>query len=372
MRIAVNTRFLISDRLEGLGRFTYETMRCMVEQHPEHEFIFFFDRPFSSEFLFASNVKGVKLFPPARHPLLFPWYFEWSVYRALKKYKPDVFLSCDGFLSLRTNVPQVAVIHDLAFEHHPRDVSFFARYYYKFFFPRFARKAKQICTVSRFSANDIATRYNIGVDKINVVYNGASTLFKPVSEEIKQTIRNRYTAGQKYFVYAGALQPRKNIGRLLRAFDAFKQQSGSAMKLLVVGRKAWKTKDIESTYNAMAFKDDVCFTGRVTDTDLAAILGGAIALTYVPYLEGFGIPILEALQCGTPVITSNITAMPEVAGDGGLLVDPYDEQAICKAMVAMASDTALRIDLSKKGELQARKFSWESTAESVWESITAI
>jgi glycosyltransferase involved in cell wall biosynthesis len=372
MKIAVNTRFLIKDKLEGIGRFTYETLKCMVLQHPEHEFIFLFDRDFDKEFLFAGNVKGIKLSPPARHPVLFVWYFEWSVYRALKKIKPDVFLSCDGFLSLRTPIPQVAVIHDLAFEHYPEDVSFAAQIYYKFFFPRFARKAAHICTVSQFSKDDIVDKYHIAANKISVIYNGASAMFKPANEAMKQTVKAKYTSGENYFVYVGALQPRKNISRLLQAFDKFKVNDTTSCKLLIVGRKAWKTKDIETTYEQMKFKEDMVFTGWISDKELAIILASAMALTYIPYLEGFGIPILEAMQCGTPVITGNITAMPEVAGDAGILVDPFDADKIAAAMHEMNTNEKLRNELSQKALLQAMKFSWEKTAELVWRSIGPI
>ncbi|MCX6189214.1 MAG: glycosyltransferase family 1 protein [Bacteroidetes bacterium] len=369
MKIAVNTRFLIHDKLEGIGRFSYETLKCMVLKHPEHEFIFFFDRPFSQEYLFSKNVTGIILYPPARHPLLFIWYFEWSIFRALRKFKPDVFLSCDGFLCLRSKVPQLAVIHDLAFEHNPEDVSFFARTYYKYFFPRFARKASHICTVSDFSKQDIIEKYHIDNTKISVIYNGASAIFKPINELEKQAIKSQFSDGENYFVYVGALQPRKNISRLLQAFEKFKIAHDTPCKLLIVGRKAWKTQSIEDTYERMKFKCDVLFTGRVSDEDLSKIIAGATALTYIPYLEGFGIPILEAMQCGTPVITSNRSALPEVAGDAAILINPFDSNEICAAMVALYFDKNQQITLSNNGLIQSGKFSWEKTADLLWNCL---
>ena len=344
----------------------------MVLQHPEVEFVFFFDRNFSTDFLFSTNITAVKLFPPARHPLLFIWYFEWSIYRALKKHKPDVFLSCDGFLSLRSKTPQIAVIHDLAFEHNPEDVSLLERYYYKFFFPRFAKKASRICTVSDFSKKDIMERYNIEAQKIDIVYNGANAVFKPIDSTQKLETKIRFTSGEDYFMYVGAIQPRKNISRLLLAFDAFKKTQPSTCKLLIVGRKAWKTKFIEDTYDQMMFKSDVLFTGRVADEDLAKLMASALALTYIPYLEGFGIPILEAMQCGTPVITSNRTSMPEVAGNAAILVNPFDLDDICNAMKTIFLDSTLQHTLSQNGLIQSKKFSWEKTSELLWKSINSV
>ena len=126
MRIAINTRFLLKDKLEGIGWFTFEVVKQLVTNHPEHEFIFLFDRPYDKSFVFAKNVTPVVINPPARHPLLWYWWFEWSVPYALKKHKIDLFFSPDGYLSLKTNVPTVIVMHDLAFEHHPEDVQGFS------------------------------------------------------------------------------------------------------------------------------------------------------------------------------------------------------------------------------------------------------
>ena len=129
MRIAVNTRFLLKNKLEGIGWFTYETVKRLVENHPEHEFYFFFDRPFEEEFIFGKNVHPIVLFPPARHPVLYFIWFEYSVANALKVYKIDVFLSPDNFLTLRTKVPTVLVTHDIAHLHFPEQVNFFDRKY---------------------------------------------------------------------------------------------------------------------------------------------------------------------------------------------------------------------------------------------------
>ena len=150
MKIAVNTRFLLSGKMEGFGWYTYEITKRMVEQHPEHEFIFFFDRPFDPKFIFASNVTPVVLNPPARHPVLFIYWFEFAVRRALKKVKADVFFSPDGYLSLRSMIPQISVIHDINFEHFPKDLPWSARAYLRYFFPLFAKKATQIITVSEY------------------------------------------------------------------------------------------------------------------------------------------------------------------------------------------------------------------------------
>ena len=180
MIIAVNTRLLLHNKLQGIGWFSYETLSRIAREHPEHTFHFFFDRPFHEEFIFSDNVVPHVLFPQARHPILYYLFFEFAVTRALKKVKADVFLSPDGYLSLRTDVPSVQVIHDLNFEHFPEFVPFLERKFYRYFFPRYAQKATRIATVSSYSKQDIIDLYNQPESKIDVVYNGAADRFKDV------------------------------------------------------------------------------------------------------------------------------------------------------------------------------------------------
>lgn len=369
MRIVVNTRFLLKDKLEGIGRFTYETCKLLTQNHPEHEFIFVFDRAYDDSFIFSNNITPVVIPPQSRHPILWYLWFEWSIPQVLKKYNPDIFLSPDGYLSLRTNVPQLPVMHDLAFIHRPDDIGGLVRKYYNHYFPKFAHKAARIATVSEFSKQDIVQQYTIAPDKIDVVYNGVSGAFTPVSDEEKTAIRQKITDGAPYFVFVGALQPRKNIVNLLKAFDSFKQSNTQGTKLVIVGRKAWQTDDMDSTFEAMQHKTDVVFTGRLSDEDLSATIAAALGLVYVPFFEGFGLPIIEAFKCHTPVITSNVSSMPEVLGDAGLLVEPTSVESITNAMQTLANDDVLRQNLTQKAIERSDVFTWQKTANLLWDSI---
>jgi glycosyltransferase involved in cell wall biosynthesis len=369
MKIVVNTRLLLKDKLEGIGWFSYEALRRITVSHPEHHFIFLFDREPDEEFFFSDNVTPLIISPQARHPILFYIWFEFSVASVLKKLKPDLFLSPDGYLSLNSDCKQLAVIHDLNFEHYPNDLTFLVRKYYKYFFPRFAKKATRIATVSEFSKQDLVKTYGISADKIDVVYNGCNTSYLPVSTEIIESTKKKYSEGKNYFLFIGALHPRKNISRLFSAFDKFKTESNSDTKLLIVGAKYYWSKEIKETYENMHHKKDVIFTGRLKSDDLKKVLGSALALAYVPYFEGFGIPILEAFNCNTPVITSNVTSMPEVAGNAALLVDPFSVDSIASGMLRIHSDPGLRQSLIEKGRQRKLDFSWDKTADALWESI---
>ncbi|MDD5508079.1 MAG: glycosyltransferase family 1 protein [Bacteroidales bacterium] len=372
MKIAVNTRLLIKDKLDGIGRFTCESFRRITQQHPEHDFYFLFDRPYNESFVFSPNVIPVVVGPPARHVLLYLFWFEISLPHALQKIKPDLFISPDGFLSLATRVPSMAVIHDLNFEYYPGDLPREVSWYYRHFFPRFARKAQRIATVSNYSKNDITRLYGISPDVIDVVYNGANEVFRPLDEPEKAAVREKYTGGAPYYIFIGALHPRKNLSSLFSAFDVFRHRHTSACKLMIVGSRMWWTRPIRDAYESMEHKNDVIFTGRLALEELHQVLASAHALTYVSYFEGFGIPVVEAFACHTPVIASNLTSLPEVAGEAALLVDPFSIEQIAGAMDRLFTDESLRRELIIKGDEQGKKFSWDKTAGRLWTSIETV
>jgi glycosyltransferase involved in cell wall biosynthesis len=369
MRIAVNTRLLLKGKLEGIGWFTFETLIRMTQNHPEHEFIFIFDRPYDPDYIFSDNITPVVIGPQARHPLLFYIWFDFQIPKVLKKYKADLFLSPDGYLSLRTQVPQLAVIHDINFVHRPDDLPWLIAKYYNYFFPKFARIAKRIATVSFYSKEDIARSFKIDYDKIDVVYDGINQIFEPLLEKEKKKIRKKYTNGTEYFLFVGALHPRKNVSGLLQAFDAFKGETTNNIKLMIVGGEMHKTGDIFETYENMRFKNDVIFTGRVSTDELHDIFGAALALTFVPFFEGFGIPVVEAMSAGVPVICSNTTSIPEVGGNAVVYADPMKIDQITDAMIKLANDKDLRKNLIEKGFEQKNKFSWDETANLLWQSV---
>ncbi len=369
MRIAVNTRLLLKNKLEGIGWFSVESLKRMAQNHPEHEFIFIFDRKYHSDFIFSSNVKPVVAAPPTRHPFLWWFWFEMVIPRILKKYKADIFISPDGFLSLRSDVPALPVIHDINFEHYPEQLPQLVRKYYQYYFPKWAKKAMRIGTVSEFSKQDIVKTYGINPEKIDVYYNGSNEFYQPASEGKKQSVRDFYTKGKPYFIFVGALNPRKNVAGLLRSFDAFKISDNRDFKLVIVGDAMHSTQAIKDTLALMKHKNDVIFTGRLDIQELSGLMASAFALCFVPFFEGFGIPIVEAMYSDIPVICSNRSSMPEVAGDAALLVNPESDDAIVSAMKKLVEDENLYADLVAKGRVQRQKFSWDKTAKNFWKSI---
>ena len=372
MKIAVNTRFLLKNKLEGFGWFTFETLRRMVAAHPEDEFIFFFDRPYDESFVFGKNVTPVVLFPPARHPILFVWWYEWSIARALKQYEPDVFLSTDNFCSLRTTVPTCLVLHDVGWAHPEARATlpWLVFQYYEFFAPRFLKKADKIVCVSEFVKQDALKYYPfLNPNKLLVCPNGCRTDFRPLSNEEKTAVKAQYTEGAPFFVFVGAVHPRKNVHRLITAFSEMKQRTRLPHKLLIVGRFAWQTGDVKTAYDRSDFQKDIIFTGYVANEVMPKIVGAAAAVTYISLAEGFGIPILEAMHCDVPVVTANTTSMPEVAGDAAILVNPLSVSEMADALEKLATDVVFCQNLIEKGRIQREKFSWDKTATTLYDIL---
>lgn len=372
MVIAVNTRFLLPGRLEGIGYFTKEVLQRLPLSHPKHRFHFFFDRPFDKSCLFAPNVQGHVLSPPARHPLLWKLWFDAKVPQLLKKIKADVFLSPDGQCSLTTRVPQVLVVHDLAFLHRPEDYEKSHRWYYRHYTPAFVRKAQTVLTVSAFSKRDILHQYKTSEEKITVVHNGVKRFFTPVGFEEAASVKESYTGGLAYFLYAGAIHPRKNLITLLKSFSVFKRRLQSSMKLVLAGRLAWKNDEFLSLLKTYKYKDDVVLTGYLEEAELAKLMAAAYAFVYPSSFEGFGVPAIEAMRCGVPVLTSKASSMEEIAGGAALLFDPQNVDDIADALMRIYKDESERAALIKKGFAVAEKYSWEKTAEAVWEAMIKV
>ncbi len=371
MRIAINARMLQKGRLEGIGRYIYETTKLMVLNHPEDQFFLLFDRPYDKKYVFADNVIPLVLGPPTRHPILWKFWFERRIPKVLKKHKIDVFLSGDGYCSLSTDIPTAMVSHDLAFEHFDDHNKSSHLTFYRKYSPQYHKKAKQIIAVSEATKLDISKLYNIGSDKITVIGNAASKMFKPISNIEQEKTRQKYTEGEAYFLYLGSLHPRKNIVNLIKAFELFKQATNSTEKLVLVGRLAWKTEAINAALENSIFKKDIIHLNQIGD-EISSIVASAKALVYVSLFEGFGIPILEAMQSGVPVICSNISSMPEVAGEAAILVDPHDVKEIATAISQVAKDDDLRIMMINKGIMQASTFSWDKSAEDIYACIKSL
>jgi glycosyltransferase involved in cell wall biosynthesis len=358
--------------MEGIGWYSYEVIRRMVKSNPGDDFIFLFDRPFDQEFIFGGNVHPEVVFPPARHPFLFKIWFDYAIPRLIKKHQADVFFSPDGFCSLTYGGKTVLVVHDLAYRFFPEHLRQTDLWYYKKYMPLFIEKADRIIAISHEVAGTIRQFHpNLAADKIEVVHNGVREDFRTLSEAEKTVAKSRFSAGEDFFLFIGAIHPRKNALRILRAFEQYRSSGGKVKKLLLCGRFAWKSDEIQQAMQRSIWKSDIHLLERVSSVDLILLTGAAHALLYPSLLEGFGLPVLEGFRAGTPVITSNISSMPEVAGEAAILVDPYSEENIAIGLKQL-DDVAVWTKYHGLGLNRVKQFSWDKAAEAVYKIIRQV
>lgn len=262
-------------------------------------------------------------------------------------------------------VPVVTTIHDLAFEHLPETFTRRGKAQLRLTVRHTARRAAHILTVSEYSRQDISQTYRVSLDKITVTHNGCAGQFTPVAAaQEAETIKQKFGITKEYLLAVGSLQPRKNLLRLLRAYAKLReQQPDFQLQLVLVGRQLWLYQEILREIKQQNSAADVIVTNYVNDEDLPALYRSAVALVYPSLFEGFGLPPLEAMACGTPVITSNTSSLPEIVGEAALLIDPYDEAAIAQAIWQVVRDSSLRQQLQQAGLVQSQLFTWSAAAE---------
>jgi glycosyltransferase involved in cell wall biosynthesis len=255
------------------------------------------------------------------------------------------------------------MIHDLSFVSFPQGYRSHERLVYNTFIRQSARKAREILTVSEFSKREICDLWKIPAEKVTVTYNGLEASFRNVLE---QPERRAASSEAPYILYVGNLHPRKNLVCLLQAFGALKAEKKIPHRLKIVGQKAWLYSDIFKAVQGNDFSKEVDFTGYVDERELIRLYQGASVTVYPSLYEGFGLPVLEAMACGSPVVTSKTTALPEVAGDAALLIDPTDVSEMAAAIFKVVASQDLQQNMRAKGRAQAQKFSWIDTAQKTW------
>jgi glycosyltransferase involved in cell wall biosynthesis len=367
MKIAVNARLLVKNKLTGAGWFSYQILKRITQENLYDEFIFFFDRKIEDEFVFAPNVRAIRLFPKTFNSF-FTWiFFQISLRFALRKHKPDVFLSPESHLCLGSKVKSICVFHDIFFEKHPKYLDNKLKlYFFRKYFPKYAKKSNKIATVSEHSKKDLIEIYKLAPEKITVVHNGANISYHSISDLDKYQIRLQYTGGKQFFIYIGNIFRKKNIYNLLKAFEIFKKTDDTEMKLILVGCSLNKKYSFTKFFKGLKQQNNIVLLPRLEPEQLNKVLASSVALLYPSLYEGFGLSILEAFHSETAVISSNISSMPEVAGNAALYCNPFEPEDIAKQMVKIILTPGLREKLIENGKKQREKFSWDKTAESVW------
>lgn len=378
MRIGIDIRCLTDGKRTGVEEYTINLLENIFQLDKKNEYILFTNSYHDSYFderIFAhfKNVKVKRFHFPNKLLNFCFWYLNWPKVDKMLGGVELFFMPNINFIALSPKVKLVLTIHDLSFEIFPETFSFKRRAWHAFINPRkLARRADQIISVSDSTMHDAAERFNIHENKISRIYNG-------VSEEMTELDRNdpklievkeRYHLPFNFILYLGTVEPRKNIPAIIKAFDQLKRMNRAETnkyKLVIAGGMGWKVEEILKCGRQAEFTDDIIFTSCITNEDKAAVYTLASLFVYPSFFEGFGIPVLEAMRCGVPVITSNNSSLPEVVGAGAIMVDPDKPDELFKAMKEVLLDRELMQHMQLQSPRQAIRFNWRTAARETLE-----
>lgn len=349
-------------RRAGLGRYAENLARGLAALIPD-ELALFYNREAG-----IRPLPGLEHFPAATVALGYkPWRsLVWAGQLAgagFNRLVPEaaLFHATEHLLLPLRGVPTVLTVHDLIFRHLPQYHKPLNRWYLNLTMPLYCRRATRIIAISEATRRDLIAAYGLPAEKIRVVYEAADERFCPQPPEVVAALRAAYGLPERYVLFVGTIEPRKNLDRLLAAFETI-YAAGESDALVIAGKRGWLYDDFFARLERSSARQAVLFPGFVADEDLPALYAGAQTLVLPSLYEGFGLPVLEAMACGTPVICSNSSSLPEIAGAAALLVDPADIAALATALSRVLTDPALREQMAAAGLVQAARFSWGQTA----------
>lgn len=362
MIIGIDGNEANTDRRVGIGEFSYELLRQFSESRIQNlEFRIYLKNKPKEDLPLQTSLWVYKVFGPGKM-----WtQFALPLHLYLKKPQPDVFFTPSHYAPRFSPVPTVISLMDLSYIHFPELFTKKDLYQLKNWTAYSVKKAKKIFTISEASKRDILKIYHIPEERVIVIYPGIKTRMHlsphvyPMNE-----LTSKFGIKKDYILFVGTLQPRKNISRLIEAFSqVLKKDEYKELQLVIVGKKGWQYEEILEAPQKHGVTDSVKFLDFVSDEDLSLLYQNAICYVLPSLYEGFGLPVLEAMKHNCPVITSNVSSLPEAGGDAALYVDPNNTKDIAEKIELLASDRKLREELIKKGKNQINKFSWEESAK---------
>lgn len=363
MRIGIDAR-MYGSGFTGIGRYTYELIRNLAEMDQENEYVVFL-RKESFDGFEPPNKRFTKVLADFPH---YSFAEQFGFKSLLNKSKLDLMHFCHFNAPIFYNKPYIVTIHDLTLSFFPgkKFNSFWRRMAYKLVLKTVIKKAKKIIAVSKHTKSDLQKMFNIPEERISVIYNGVNPEFAEKSETLKADLMKRLGLQKPFFLYTGVWRDHKNIVGMIKAFADMNKELGGQYNLVITGRHNPSYKEIPDTIKEMKLEEDVHLVGLVSEDDLKALYQNALAYVFPSFYEGFGLPPLEAMQCGTPVIASNKSAIPEVCGEGNALYfDPYNIDDMKEKMRTIATDASVRQNLVNKGFERVKEFDWGKMASSV-------
>ncbi len=361
MRIGIDYTSAVRQRA-GIGRYTRGLVRALAQIDHDNAYVLFSAGRSDEEDPFPANFQRQVVPLNDRHlsilwqKLRVPLPIEWITGQL------DLYHSPDFVLPPVRRAQTVLTIHDLSFMRHPECFSPPLLHYLTTAVPRSIRQADLILADSKSTRDDLIDLVAVPAERIRVVYPGLEQEFVPRDEKEIASVRRRYGIERPYILGLGTVQPRKNFARLIEAYHALRGRKDIPHKLVIGGGTGWLGASIIETIDALGLHDDVLMIGYVQDIDLPALYSGAAVFAFPSLYEGFGIPVLEAMACGTPVVAANTSSLPEVAGEAALLVPPTDTAALADALWNVIDDTEIHSTLRERGLQRCRQFDWPSSA----------
>jgi len=376
MRIGIEGKVL-TPKIGGIGRYAINLVKALLsisaEEYPDMEFVIFTAPQTDQSVLDGFGAVSCDRFRGIKSTLLRSSFF---LPAGLVLEQIDVFHGLDqaGIPFFFKKGKYVVTLHDVVALILPETFPLKHRLVSQVALSVIRRQA-DLVVVSSESAKEDTVRY-LGVERerITVIPDGVEERFQPLGDPVRsEAVRQKYGIPPEYILFLGVLQPRKNILTLLQAFSVLiAEKLDHGLKLVIAGESGWGLADMRKTVSSLGLQGHVVFPGFIEDEDLPDLYRGAHLFVYPSLYEGFGLPILEAMACGTPVITSNMSSMPEVAGDAAVLVDPRDPKGLVSAMASVLADEALREKLRQKGIARARGFSWDAVAQKTLEVYASL
>jgi glycosyltransferase involved in cell wall biosynthesis len=356
MLLGLDASRSVAARRTGTETYSLKLIQGLLDLRPAHRFRLYFNGAPEPGLFSKRAEQRVMPFPRLWTHLRLSW--------EMWRYPPDLLFVPSHVLPLVHPRRTVVTVHDLGYQTYPQAHTLSQNLYLRWSTRFNARNASRILADSKATRQDLIRWYNVPEQKIAVVYPGRDETLVPVHDpDVLAATRARYGLAAGYLLYVGTLHPRKNLVRLVQAFAAMLEQAPKDLQLVLAGQKGWLYDDILAQVRKLGLQERVVLTGYVPDEDLPALLSGALAFVYPSLYEGFGFPVLEAMACGTPVVCSDVSSLPEVAGDAALMVDPLDVEELAGALVRVLVEEDLRAGLVARGFEQIQRFSWQRCAQ---------
>lgn len=369
MVVVINIDLLFRAYLGEENNYLPDIFNHITHHNPKHKFVFIGDKTSLQQFAERENVIGREIRPKYKHPLLMKGWYAVKLPTLLKKYKADLFVSFDGFCSLITKIPQCLILDELSFLHYPQGIKKRNLGFYKKNMAKYINKANRVITFSTFSKRTIAEHCKIHGEKVYVINKGVKENFLALPEEEKTTVKNKYTSGREYFIYAGPFYSKENLLILLKAFSVFKKRQQTGMKLLLAGKSISGNEQFLKSIASYKYRDDVVLTGPVPENEMAKIIASAYVFVSPFLYESAEIKLAEAIKCNVPVIAALHSAAQEVAGNAALYADVTDYHDLADKMMVLYKNENLHKELIEKSKEIALTYNWAGANNLLWKRI---